>query len=137
MVQLVCMHRRAFIIAGLLLPPLGSTAHAGPKAEKAPEGGELPMALATATVIRSRGGRAIMSVESTLVIADGALMERARLSRPRLNAAFNEAVRVEANRMLPDTVPDLEALTRALQRATDRVLGRQGARVLLGTVMVI
>ena len=95
------------------------------------------MALATATVIRSRGGRAIMSVESTLVIADGALMERARLSRPRLNAAFNEAVRVEANRMLPDTVPDLEALTRALQRATDRVLGRQGARVLLGTVMVI
>ena len=95
------------------------------------------MALATGTVLRTHGRRAVMSVESTLVIADGALLERARLSRPRLTAAFNEAVRIEASRMLPDAVPDLDALTRALQQATDRVLGRAGAKVLLGTVMVI
>lgn len=94
------------------------------------------MPLATATVIRPSGRRGVMSVESTLVIDDGALMERAQLSRPRLNAAFNEAVRQEASRMLPDAVPDLDSLTRALQRAADRVLGRAGARVLLGTVMV-
>lgn len=95
------------------------------------------MPLSTATVLRPQGRRAIISVESTLLIADGALLERAKLSRPRLNAAFADAVRVEASRMLPDAVPDLNALTRALQQAADRVLGRAGARVLLGTVMVI
>jgi hypothetical protein len=95
------------------------------------------MALSTATVLRPQARRAIMSVESTLVIADGALLERAKLSRPRLNAAFTDAVRIEASRMLPDAVPDLTSLTRALQGAADRVLGRVGAQVLLGTVMVI
>ncbi len=63
-------------------------------------------------------------------------MERPKLSQPRLNAAFNEAIQIEANRLLSNAVPDLEAISRTLQRATDRVLGRAGAKVLLGTVMV-
>ena len=131
------MHRRAILLAAGGLMAAAFPAQARSEKKSAPAGGNLQMALATATVLRPQGRRAIMSVESTLVIADGALMERAQLSKPRLNAAFNEAVRVEASRMLPDAVPDLNALTRALQRATDRVLGRTGARVLLGTVMVI
>lgn len=131
------MKRRAVILAAMGLATLGSPVLASPKSGGSAAGGELPMSLATATVMRSKGRRAIMSVESTLVIANSALLERARLSRPRLNAAFTEAVRVEASRLLPDAVPDLQALTHALQRATDRVLGQAGARVLLGTVMVM
>lgn len=114
-----------------------SAAMADPKSTSTSTGGELAMPLATGTVIRPYGRRAIISVESTLVFSDGALLDRAKLSQPRLNAAFNEAVRIEALRMRPDSVPDLAALTRALQRATDQVLGRTGGRVLLGTVMVI
>lgn len=94
------------------------------------------MPLATATVLRASGRRGIMSVESTLVFADGALLERAKLSKPRLTAAFNEAVRSEANRLTSNAMPDLDSLTRSLQQAADRVLGRRGAQVLLGTVMV-
>jgi hypothetical protein len=109
---------------------------ASPKGEAKSGGGEMPMPLATATVLRTHGRRGVMSVESTLVFTDGALLEHAKLSRPRLNAAFNEAVRSEATHLLAGALPDVESLTRALQRAADRVLGRTGARVMLGTVMV-
>lgn len=112
-------------------------AYAGPKAEGGSStGGQLRMALINATVLRRTGRRGVMSVESTLDIADGALFERAKLSQPRLNAAFNEAIQLYASRMLPHAVPDLDGITATLQRATDRVLGRAGAKVLLGTVMV-
>lgn len=114
-------------------------ASAGPKAESKEgggAGGQLRMALVTATVLRRNGRRGIMSVESTLDIADGALLERAKLSQPRLNAGFNEAIQIEANRLIANAAPDLDAITRTLQRTTDRILGRAGAKVLLGTVMV-
>jgi len=131
------MDRRLFILAVGIAPlAVAGRAVAGPKAEGGGAGGQLRMALVTATVLRRSGRRGIMSVESTLDIEDGALLERAKLSQPRLNAAFNEAIQIEANRLLSNAVPDLEAISRTLQRATDRVLGRAGAKVLLGTVMV-
>lgn len=135
------MDRRHFILALSATPILGSagSAYAGPKAdngERGGAGGQLRMALVTATVLRRNGRRGIMSVESTLDIEDGALLERAKLSQPRLNAAFNEAIQIEANRLIANVAPDLDAITRTLQRTTDRVLGRSGAKVLLGTVMV-
>lgn len=132
------MKRRNMMLAVLGACVMPTVAQAGPKADgdKPAAGGQLPMPLATATVLRSHGRRGIMSVESTLVIDDGALLERAKLSMPRLNAAFNEAVRVEGTRLRAGALPDLAMLTTALQRAADTVLGRSGARVLLGTVMV-
>ncbi|WP_240387317.1 hypothetical protein [Brevundimonas naejangsanensis] len=78
-----------------------------------------------------------MSVETGLDIADAALMERARLSQPRLSASYTEVVRIAAQRLLPDAPPDVEWLVVALQHATDSILGKPGARLLLGTVMVV
>ena len=135
------MDRRQ-MITGLMtsgsLLVVAPTAAAGPKVEggSSSAGGQLRMALINATVLRRTGRRGVMSVESTLDIADGVLFERAKLSQPHLNAAFNEAIQLYASRMLPHAVPDLNAITATLQRATDRVLGRAGAKVLLGTVMV-
>jgi len=134
------MDRRQMITglwASSCLMAAAPVAYAGPKAEGGSStGGQLRMALINATVLRRTGRRGVMSVESTLDIADGALFERAKLSQPRLNAAFNEAIQLYASRMLPHAVPDLDGITATLQRATDRVLGRAGAKVLLGTVMV-
>lgn len=130
------MDRRALLMFMLLASVAPKSALASPKGEAKSGGGEMPMPLATATVLRTHGRRGVMSVESTLVFTDGALLEHAKLSRPRLNAAFNEAVRGEAAHLLAGALPDVESLTRALQRAADRVLGRTGARVMLGTVMV-
>ena len=133
------MDRRHFIAALTLAPAafVAGKAWASPKAESGTRaGGQLRMALVTATVLRRNQRRAMLTVESTLDIPDGALLERAKLSQPRLNAAYNEAIQIQAARQLPNTVPDLDAITQTLQQATDRILGRAGAKVLLGTVMV-
>src|SRR5690606_5292092 len=103
---------------------------------KAGGGGYLPLPTATATVLRRDGRRGVMSVEVGLDVADAALLERARLSQPRLSAAYNELVRIAAQRLLADAPPDVEWLAVALQHATDAILGRPGAKLLLGTVMV-
>lgn len=110
-------------------------AHASP--EKSGGGkGYLSLPTATATVLRRDGRRGVMTVETGLDIADGALMERAQLSQPRLSAAYNEIVRIAAARLLPDAPPNVEWLVVALQHATDAILGKPGAKLLLGTVMV-
>lgn len=114
---------------------LAGAAHAS--AEKSGGGGGyLPLPTATATVLRRDGRRGVMSVEVGLDVAEAALLERARLSQPRLSAAYNELVRIAAQRLLADAPPDVEWLAVAFQHATDAILGRPGARLLLGTVMV-
>jgi hypothetical protein len=90
----------------------------------------------TATVIRSGGGRGVFSVETGVDVADAALRTRAEQSAPRLRAAYAETCQRAANALLPGAPPNIDALSRDLQAATDRVLGRAGARLLLGTVMI-
>ncbi|MEN5231202.1 Tat pathway signal protein [Brevundimonas naejangsanensis] len=135
------MDRRHLIgltLSGLTLSSLAlaGAAHASPEKGGGGKGGYLSLPTATATVLRRDGRRGVMTVETGLDIADGALMERARLSQPRLSAAYNEVVRIAAERLLPDAPPNVEWLAVALQHATDAILGRPGAKLLLGTVMV-
>ena len=111
-------------------------AHASPEKSGGGKGAYLSLPTATATVLRRDGRRGVMTVETGLDIADGALMERAQLSQPRLSAAYNEIVRIAAARLLPDAPPNVEWLVVALQHATDAILGKPGAKLLLGTVMV-
>ncbi len=130
------MDRRHLIGLTLSSMALAGAAHASPEKGGGGKGGYLSLPTATATVLRRDGRRGVMTVETGLDIADGALMERARLSQPRLSAAYNEVVRIAAERLLPDAPPNVEWLVIALQHATDAILGRQGAKLLLGTVMV-
>ena len=103
----------------------------------APANAYIPLPTATATILRRDGRRGVMTVEVGVDVADEALRTRADQSRPRLSAAYNEVVRLAGERMLPGAPPDVEWLSRALQAATDRVLGKPGAKLLLGTVMVV
>lgn len=135
------MNRRQLIGLTLHGAALGGlawagVAHASPEKGGGGKGGYLSLPTATATVLRRDGRRGVMTVETGLDIADGALMERARLSQPRLSAVYNEVVRIAAERLLPDAPPDVEWLVVALQHATDSILGKPGATLLLGTVMV-
>lgn len=129
------MDRRQLIALALSGLALASAAHASPEKSGGGKGGYLSMPTATATVLRRDGRRGVLTVETGLDIADGALMERARLSQPRLSAAYNEIARIAAERLLPDAPPNVEWLAAALQHATDAILGRPGAKLLLGTVM--
>jgi len=129
------MDRRHLIGLTLSGLALASAAHASPEKSGGGKGAYLSLPTATATVLRRDGRRGVMTVETGLDIADGALMERARLSQPRLSAAYNEIARIAAERLLPDAPPNVEWLGVALQHATDAILGRPGAKLLLGTVM--
>jgi len=103
----------------------------------APANAYIPLPTATATILRRDGRRGVMTVEVGVDVVDEALRTRADQSRPRLSAAYNEVVRLAGERILPGAPPDVEWLSRALQAATDRVLGKAGAKLLLGTVMVV
>ena len=78
----------------------------------------------------------VLSVECGLDIPDGALRERADLLLPRLRAAFVQVVQIYAGGLPIGAAPNPDFLARNLQRATDDVLGRPGARVLMGSVVV-
>lgn len=126
------MDRRALI--GLSKPgPAKTSGGGGGGAANA----YLPLPTITATVTRPGGRRGVFSVETGVDVADAALRLRAEQSAPRLRAAYAEVCQRTAQSMLPGAPPDILALSRDLQAATDRVLGRAGARLLLGTVMAV
>ncbi len=91
----------------------------------------------TANVIRPGGRRGVMTVETGVDTPDAALRTRVAQSAPRLRAAYAAVVQQSANALLPGAPPDVERLVAQLQAATNTVMGRAGARLLIGTVMVV
>ena len=103
----------------------------------APQASYTRLPTITANVMRSGGRRGVMTVETGLDTPDAALRTRVAQSAPRLRAAYAAVVQQAANALLPGAPPDVERLVAQLQAATDRTLGRAGARLLIGTVMVV
>ena len=103
----------------------------------APQPSYMRLPTVTANVIRSGGRRGVMTVETGLDTPDAVLRARAAQSAPRLRAAYAAVVQRAANALLPGAPPDVERLVAQLQAATDRTVGRPGARLLIGTVMVV
>jgi hypothetical protein len=135
------MDRRAlFTLAPAALGLLATTARAG-----GPGGGGggasantyVRFPTITASSARPGGRRGVMTVETGVDVPDEALRLRAEQSGPRLRAAYTVVVQRNASQLLPGAPPNVDQISRELQAATDRVLGRTGARLLLGTVMVI
>lgn len=126
------MDRRALL--GLSKSPKAQPVSSGGEAKA---GGYLRLATGTAATPMTTGRRAVLTVETGLDVHDPALFARAQQSQPRLNAAYAAVIQREAAQMRPGFAPDVERLATALQTATDRTLGRAGARLLIGTVMVI
>jgi flagellar basal body-associated protein FliL len=91
----------------------------------------------TANVVRPGGRRGVMTVETGIDTPDAALRARVAQSAPRLRAAYAAVVQQSANVLLPGAPPDVERLVAQLQAATNTVMGRAGARLLIGTVMVV
>jgi len=83
-----------------------------------------------------QGRRKVMSLEFGLDVPDAALHSRAEKSLLILRDAYLRWLTVYAASLPPEAAPNPDAIEAALQRETDRVLGRPGARFLLGTVMV-
>lgn len=131
------MKRRALaslIAVALLLP---AAAHAAAREEKKIGGAAyVPIEALTASTFKSGGRRGVLSIECGLDIPDAALRERAMMAMPRLRAAYVQIAQIYAGGLPADSEPNPDFIARALQRQTDLVLGRPGARVLLGAIMV-
>ena len=90
----------------------------------------------TATVIRPDGRRGVMTVETGIDVPDAGLHARAEASTPRLQAAYAQVVQIYATGLPGGALPNADYLAVQLQRQTDMVLGRPGAKLLLGTILV-
>ena len=129
------MQRRFALIALMLVP---SIAFAGEAEEKKKGGGAdyIQITTLTGTLTRTNGRHGVLTVEAGVDVPDRNLHKLAEASTPRLRAAYAHVVMTYAGSLSPGSPPNAEYLSRELQRQTDLVLGRPGARLLLGTILV-
>lgn len=132
------MDRRLFLLAALTAAAAPGLAAADDNGVRKKGGGAsfIQMDTLTATIVRADGRRGVMTVEVGVDAPDPALHARAVQSAPLLRAAYSEVLRTYATGLPPSTPPDADYLARVLQRQTDLTLGRPGARLLLGTILV-
>lgn len=135
--------RAALILVPLLA--LSAALLAGPAADAASAAGEkkkgggasfIQLPTLTASLMKPNGRRGVLTVEAGLDVQDEALRTRAAQAQPRLRDAYVRFLTTYAAVIPPGGPPNPDAISAALQRSTDQVLGKPGAKLLLGTVMV-
>ena len=127
------MDRRLALAAALaLLPALAS-------AEEKKKGGGLsyvPIKAVTATILHRDGSRGVITVECGVDVADEKLRALAEMSQPRLRAAYAGFVQNYAASLPAAGVPNADYIAVEMQRITDATLGKKGAKLLLGTILI-
>lgn len=137
------MDRRALLGLAPVLAGVATAAAVTPAAASSGGGGGgtqasyLGLPTVTGNVRRPGGALGVMTVEVGVDTPDAALRARVAQSAPRLRAAYAGVVQQAAAALLPGSPPDVERLVAQLQAATNTVMGRAGARLLIGTVMVV
>jgi hypothetical protein len=129
------MDRRMF----LALSALGAAAApTGAWAAEKKSGGDTYMPIQTllGTTLRGNGQRGVLSVDCGLDVPDAALRTRADQSLPRLRAAYVQTIQSYAAGLAPGALPSADYIAMTLQRQTDQILGRPGARLLLGAILL-
>jgi hypothetical protein len=131
------MRRRVLLSLVALAAALPAAAAESPEKKKKAGGASyIQIDTLTGATNRPGGRRGVLTVECGLDIPDGALRARADLSLPRLRAAYVQTVQIYAAGLPAGAAPNADFIARALQRQTDAVLGRPGARLLLGAILV-
>jgi hypothetical protein len=88
-----------------------------------------------ASVMPSYGRHGVLTVEAGLDVPDPTLRNYVNQVLPRLQDAYAQTLQGYAGGLRPGALPDADYIGRRLQAATDQVLGRPGARLLLGGIM--
>jgi len=132
------MDRRRLLLALAIAASSPALARSEGREDRKKGGGAsfIQLPTITANIVRGDGRRGVMTLEAGVDVPDTALRDRAQESIPRLRAAFAQVVQVYAAGLAPTSVPNADYLSRELQRQTDFVLGRRGARLLLGTILL-
>jgi flagellar basal body-associated protein FliL len=96
----------------------------------------LPMPTLSAGVIQRNDNHGTIVVDMGLDVPDEALRRRALMNAPRLRDALRTALaNYSSTYYRIRTAPDPTELTRQMQLAVNRVLGAEGARVLLANII--
>ena len=129
--------RRRVLLAWIGLAAALPRAAIAAEEMKMKSGGEsyLPVDSITGATNRGGGRRGVLTVDCGLDIPDPKLREQADKLMPRLHAAYLQTVLTYAAGLTPGTPPNPLLIAQSLQRQTDLVLGRPGARLLLGAVV--
>jgi hypothetical protein len=130
------MHRRLFLtFAALAALPTVALASGESEKKKSGGGAYLPMNTLLGTMIRTNGRRGVLSVDCGLDVPDPALHKLADQSLPRLRAAYVQTIQGYAAGLPQGALPNADYIGQTLQRQTDTILGRPGAKVLLGAII--
>ena len=126
------------VFAAAVLSLALATGEAAAAAEKKKGGGSSYVQLETAAamVVRSDGRRGVLTVESGVDVKDPSLRARAEALKPRLRDAYVAAIQSHARGLAAGAPPHADRLSADLQRETDRVLGKPGAKLLLGSLIL-
>jgi len=129
---------RRLALAALALAPALAPGVASAAAEKKKGGGAsfIQIQTLTTSVIRRSGARGVMTMEIGVDVANDALRERAQASVPRIRAACAQTLQIYANGMPAAGVPDADYLAGRMQADVNRVLGKAGAKLLIGTILI-
>jgi hypothetical protein len=129
------MHRRRVLAIALACALVPAVAGAASDKKRATET-FIKFPTLTASLIRADGSRGVLSVEVGLDVPDPMLNRRAAGLTPRLLDAYARVMGVYGPSIPPAGAPNPEVIAAQLQRATDAVLGRGGARLLLGQIII-
>lgn len=132
------MDRRLLIIGLMALGTPGLANANAEKGERKKGGGLTFIQFPTlsVTVRRRDGRRGVLTVELGLDVPDQGLHDNAQSVMPRMRAGFLQTLQVYGASLNPGSLPNAEYLAREFQRQTDQMLGRPGAKLLLGTILV-
>ncbi len=130
------MRRRDLLILSALFGLAPAAALADEK-QKKKSGGDnyIPLNPLTATTNKGGGRRGVLSVDCGLQVDDPKLRDFADKSLPRLRAAYVQAMQIYAAGLPPGTEPNAELIAQELQRQTNLILKRPGAKLLIGAIV--
>lgn len=130
------MRRRDLLSAIFLTAAMAHGAGAAPEKKKTGGPNYVALNTLTGTTIKADGRRGVLTVDCGLEVPDPKLREYAELSLPRLRAAYVQVVQTYAAGLPAGAEPNADFIAQALQRQTDLILKRPGARLLVGAIVV-
>jgi hypothetical protein len=137
MIAIDCAMRRRELLVLIALAGFMPSAVLADEKQKKKSGGEnyIPLNPVTATTNKGGGRRGVLSVDCGREIDDPKLREFADQSLPRLRAAYVQAMEIYAAGLPPGTEPNADLIVQELQRQTNLILKRPGAKLLIGAVV--
>ena len=133
------MDRRALLGLALVAASAGTAAASPPPSDEggAPPNSYINLNSINGFVTRASGRRGVLTVDVGIDVPDLDLRAVAATAGPRLRSEMAQVVQSFAAALRPGEPPDVHRLCSDLQFAVTQALGRRGARLLLGTVMVV